>query len=184
MNPFTENPFTEKSDAIDNIANILADDEVTEAVIPKTINVPIGARMQLVKYLKKSDIWSPVNKKTLIVKDGGKYAVVDVEDKYNSGDFYVFAANNKHYMIPATKVNVIEDAEKLEDTVEVSEEVEDVTEEKDNKYILVTDKDTKTFAKNRNGLKAAYQDAAKAKIWVIYFVNKKGDQEIVDSKES
>jgi hypothetical protein len=59
-----------------------------------------------------------------------------------------------------------------------------VTEAKDNSYILVTDKDTKSFSKNRTGLKAAYQDAAKAKIWVIYFVNKKGDQEIVDSKES
>jgi hypothetical protein len=78
--------------------------ELLDEAAPKTINVPVGAKMQECKYNKKSDIWEATNKKSLVVKDGGKYAVVDVEDKYRSGTFYIFKASGKHYMINQAEI--------------------------------------------------------------------------------
>ena len=82
--------------------------ESLDEAAPKTINVPVGAKMQECKYNKKSDIWEATNKKSLVVKDGGKYAVVDVEDKYRSGTFYIFKASGKHYMINQAEIKEAE----------------------------------------------------------------------------
>ena len=70
--------------------------------------------------------------------------------------------------------------------VRVKEDIEldEVTEAAGSKYVLMSDKDTKEYPKNRAGLKAAYQDAAKSKIWVITFKKANGDDEIVDSSDN
>jgi hypothetical protein len=83
-------------------------DERLDEAVPKTINVPVGAKMQECKYNKKSDIWEATNKRSLVVKDGGKYEVVDVEDKYRSGLFYIFKASGKTYMINQAEIKEAE----------------------------------------------------------------------------
>lgn len=217
---------------------------VKEEVTPKVINIPTGASMQPARHKKRAGYWEPANKKTMRVTRGGNYDVVDVEDRYNSGRFYIFFANNKHYMINASAISVVEDTNFEEATnadvkkvlasakdggdvkgntidfgegsvIKVSLEkgkikfdggkssgvelfdtakdaiaaLEDAASEgeqfnEDNEYVIVTDKDTKTFPKSRPGLKKAYDAVAKSKIWVIYYVDKNGKQEIVDSSDN
>lgn len=72
-----------------------------EELNENTVVVATGTKMQAVKFNKKGDIWNPINKKTLVVTKGGKYEVVDTEDKYRSGPKVIIKVGSpgKHYMI-------------------------------------------------------------------------------------
>ena len=82
-----------------------------EEAAAKVIRIPNGASMQVARHNKRAGYWEPANNKTMRVTSGGNYEVVDVEDRYNSGRFYIFLANNKHYMINASAISVVEDTQ-------------------------------------------------------------------------
>lgn len=91
-------------------SKVMAESVDLEEATAKVISIPTGASMQLAKHNKRGGYWEPANKKTMRVTRGGKYEVVDVEDRYNSGRFYIFLANNKHYMINASAISVVKEA--------------------------------------------------------------------------
>lgn len=135
-----------------------------EEAAAKVIRIPNGASMQVARHNKRAGYWEPANNKTMRVTSGGNYEVVDVEDRYNSGRFYIFLANNKHYMINASAISVVEDTQ--------YEESADL-EEANGDWVIYNKKTGKRLSPSKSWRKWIEAKAAASKIG--------GDAEVADA---